>query len=270
MFDVTISGYDGNRSDRNQWRQGPCWSHGSCPWVQYVPSKALTTQLLSGKRDRACKAKYIIFLSFVAFVNPSKSFNEIVVRLTLNSDKFEDVDEIFLMRNNELRSRACSYWRLSLPPSGVACFLNALSRHQNEMLNKTNLSSETFSFPFRTCWFVGHNINPWLCPVRGFVWYTLLCRVHEYSRWKLKSLTSSHIHPPNLVPRVLSLGRKRNEVASHGRILPTVGSVHALGLRSLRSLSGLQKNTISVMLVSWFSRGEESSTGLRCSKASER
>lgn len=151
MFDVTISGYDGNRSDRNQWRQGPCWSHGSCTWVQYVPSKALTTQLLSGKRDRACKAK---FLSFVAFINPSKSFNEIVVRLTLNSDKFEDVDEIFSMRNNELRT--WSYWHLSLPPSGVACYLNALSRYQNEMLNKTNLLSETFPFPCRTCWFVGH------------------------------------------------------------------------------------------------------------------
>lgn len=64
------------------------------------------------------KQNIYIFLSFVAFINPSKSFNEIVVRLTLNSDEFEDVDEIFSMR---------SYWHLSLPPSGVACYLNALS-----------------------------------------------------------------------------------------------------------------------------------------------
>ena len=30
--------------------------------------------------------------------------------------------------------------------------------YQNEMLNKTNLLSETFPFPCRMCWFVGHKI----------------------------------------------------------------------------------------------------------------
>lgn len=92
------------------------------------------------------KQNIYIFLSFVAFINPFKSFNEIVVRLTLNSDKFEDVDEIFSMR---------SYWHLSLPPSLL--FERAKS-YQNEMLNKTNLLSETFPFPCRMCWFVGHKI----------------------------------------------------------------------------------------------------------------